>query len=108
VDFNSFTVFCDSELALRITVGWCPSLSSDNAPSYNSTTSASLQIIVVSDPTSSHREAKIITHCAPSVCADRDCNEVLAGCRESSGAFHFLGHRIYSVGGMDGTRDRGV
>ncbi len=52
-----------------------------------------------------HREVKTITHWAPFDCADRDCIAVLAGCGESHGAFHLLGHRHYSAGGMDGARD---
>src|SRR6266436_3106547 len=62
----------------------------------------------ISDPTSVHREIKTITYLAPFVCTDRDCNAVLAGCGESHGAFHLLGHRHYSAGGMDGASDGGV
>src|SRR4029077_817511 len=62
----------------------------------------------ISDPTSVYREIKTITQLAPSVCSDRDCIAVLAGCGESHGAFHLLGHRHYSAGGLDGARDGGV
>ena len=61
--------------------------------------------IRISYPDSIYREVKTITHLAPFDRADRDRIAVLAGCEESHGAFHLLGHRHYSAGGMDGARD---
>ena len=55
-----------------------------------------------------YRELKTITLLAPFDRADRNRIAVLAGCGESHGAFHLLGHRHYSAGGIDGARDRGV
>ena len=55
-----------------------------------------------------YRELKTITLLAPFDRADRNRIAVLAGCGEFHGAFHLLGHRHYSAGGIDGARDRGV
>src|SRR5438309_4672870 len=62
----------------------------------------------ISYPARIYREVKTITLLAPFDRANRDRIAVLAGCGESHRAFHLLGHRHYSAGGMDGTRDRGV
>src|SRR2546430_17061889 len=61
-----------------------------------------------SNPARIYRELKTITLLAPFFRADRNRIAVLAGCGESHGAFHLLGHRHYSSGGIDGARDRGV
>src|SRR5258708_19901978 len=62
----------------------------------------------ISYPARIYRELKTITLLAPFDRANRNRIAVLAGCGESHGAFHLLGHRHYSAGGIDGARDPGV
>src|SRR5258707_3035001 len=62
----------------------------------------------ISYPARIYRELKTITLLAPFDRADRNRIAVLAGGGESHGAFHLLGHRHYSPGGIDGARDGGV
>src|SRR5258707_2973423 len=62
----------------------------------------------ISYPARIYREVKTITLRAPFDRADRNRIAVLAGCGESYGTFHLLGHRHYSAGGIDCARDRSV
>src|SRR5205823_9960946 len=62
----------------------------------------------ISNPARIYRELKTITLLAPFDRADRNRIAVLAECGESHGAFHLLGNRHYSAGGMDGALVRSI